>query len=107
MNDERFHAKRKMQRLCLSIAPEAKPTLYVETLAYRDMSRNIRCFAVDRYGRIENVTREVSVLLGYTLKTNAENLAYFTLRGVGFEAAHHVADRVNMFADTDYRGERL
>ena len=71
------------------------------------MSRNIRCFAVDRYGRIENVTREVSVLLGYTLKTNAENLAYFTLPGAGFEAAYHVADRVNMFADTDYRGERL
>ena len=107
MNDERFHAKRKMQRLCLSIAPEAKPTLYVETLAYRDMSRNIRCFAVDRYGRIENVTREVSVLLGYTLKTNAENLTYFTMGGAGFEAAFHVADRVNMFADTDYRGERL
>ena len=107
MNDERFHAKRKMQRMQATATDGAKPVLYVETLAYRDMSRNIRCLAVDRYGRIENVTREVAALLGCTLKTNSENLTYFTLRGVGFEAAHHVAEHVNMFADTDYRGERL
>jgi hypothetical protein len=107
MNDERFRAKRKMQRMQATATDGANPVLYVETLVYRDMSRNIRCFAVDRYGRIENVTMEVAALLGYTLKTNTENLAYFTLSGAGFEAAYHVADRVNMFADTDYRGERL
>jgi hypothetical protein len=54
-----------------------------------------------------SINREVAALLGYTLKTNTENLAYFTLSGAGFEAAHHVAEHVNMFADTDYRGERL
>jgi hypothetical protein len=107
MNDERFHARRKMQRMEAAATDGAKPVLYVETLAYRDMSRNIRCFVVDRYGRIENVTMEVAALLGCALKINTENLAYFTLSGAGFEAAYHVADRVNMFADTDYRGERL
>jgi hypothetical protein len=96
-----------MQRMQATATDGAKPVLYVETLVYRDMSRNIRCFVVDRYGRIENVTMEVAALLGCALKINTENLAYFTLSGAGFEAAYHVADRVNMFADTDYRGERL
>ena len=107
MNDERFHAKRKMQRMEASATDGTKPILYVETLVYRDHSRNIRCFVASPYGRIENVTMEVAALLGCALRANTENLAYFTLPGAGFEAAYHVADRVNMFADTDYRGERL
>lgn len=107
MNDERFHARRKMQRMQATATDGAKPVLYVETLVYRDMSRNIRCFVASPYGRIENVTMEVAALLGCALKINLENMTYFTLPGAGFEAAYHVADRVNMFADTDYRGERL
>jgi hypothetical protein len=96
-----------MQRMQATATDGAKPVLYVETLVYRDHSRNIRCFVVSRYGRIENVTMEVAALLGCALKINLENMTYFTLPGAGFEAAYHVADRVNMFADTDYRGERL
>ena len=107
MNDDRYHAKRKMQRMEAAATDGAKPVLYVETLVHRDHSRNIRCFVASPYGRIENVTAEVALLLGYTLKTNSENLTYFTMGGAGFESAYHVADRVNMFADTDYRGERL